>query len=78
MREEGVHHPKNAELVAEAYCMGTLALPEETAFEDHYITCARCAGIVENTALYIGAMQGAARRLREFVRGSERVETAAD
>lgn len=78
VREKGGYHPKNAEQLAEAYCMGALALPEEIAFEDHYIACARCAEIVENTALYVGAMQVAARRLREFVRGVERVETAVD
>ena len=47
--------------------MGRLALPEAIVFEDHYLTCAQCAGIVENADLYIGAMREAARILTGFV-----------
>lgn len=60
------YHPNNVEQAAEAYCMGTLGQPEEATLEDHYITCAECAGIVENTDWYVHAMQEAARRLRGF------------
>jgi hypothetical protein len=47
--------------------MGRLALPEAIAFEDHYLTCAQCAAIVEAADLYVGAMREAARRLTGFV-----------
>jgi hypothetical protein len=60
-------HPTDIEEVAEAYCMGRLALPEAIAFEDHYLTCAQCAAIVEAADLYVGAMREAARRLTGFV-----------
>jgi hypothetical protein len=52
------------EQVAEAYCMGTLPLPETTAFEDQYIACKRCATVVEDADSYVRAMQDAARKLR--------------
>jgi len=53
-----------------------LNLPEAAAFEEHYITCARCAGIVEDADRYVDAMQEAARMLRGFDR--KRAGTATD
>ena len=72
------HHPKNVEQAAEAYCMGTLGLTQATALEDHYITCAQCAGIVENSDLYVHAMQEAARRLRGFARQTNTASATSD
>jgi hypothetical protein len=56
--------PAEVELVAEAYCIGTLPLSETAAFEDHYIACKRCATVVEDTDTYVRVMQDAARKLR--------------
>ncbi|SPF45040.1 hypothetical protein SBA4_330014 [Candidatus Sulfopaludibacter sp. SbA4] len=56
--------------------MGILSLPEAAAFEEHYITCARCAGIVESADRYVEAMREAARMLRGF--GRKRADTATD
>lgn len=53
-----------AEESAEAYLLDHLAPEEAQVFEEHYIACARCAGIVEETNTLIGAMQQAAERLR--------------
>ncbi len=44
--------------------MGALPPSQRAAFEDHYITCSRCAGILESTDLYVRAMQDAAREIR--------------
>lgn len=63
MREKR-NHRRRAGQIAEAYLMGTLPPPEATAFEDHYLTCRRCAAIVEATDLYVRAMKQAARALR--------------
>jgi hypothetical protein len=61
---------------AEAYCMGTLNAADATRFEDHYITCRRCAAIVEDAGLYVRAMQDAAR-LRESRRKTRAAGSAA-
>jgi len=42
-------------------------------FEDHYITCSRCADIVENADVYVRSMQQASRELR---RTTPRVKAA--
>lgn len=44
--------------------METLPASEGTGFEDHYITCDRCAGILDRTHQFVQAMQAAARELR--------------
>ena len=49
---------------AEAYCLGTLTASEAQGFENHYIACSRCAGIVENADTYVSSIQQAARRVR--------------
>ena len=64
MRDRHSYHPKKVRQIAEAYCMGTLPPSEGTAFEDHYITCGRCAGILEDIELYVQAMRAAAWELR--------------
>ena len=64
MRDKRFLHPRKLKQLAEAYCMGTLATPEAVAFEEHYITCRRCAAILESTDCYIRAMQAAAAELR--------------
>jgi hypothetical protein len=45
--------------------MGTLNAADVACYEDHWITCGRCAAIVEETDTYVHAIQDAARRLRE-------------
>ena len=55
--------PTNVEL-AEAYVMGRLTADQSTAFEDHYIVCAACAAVVQETALYVEYMKAAARQVR--------------
>ena len=56
--------PTNREEIAEGYVMGTLPGDERVAFEDHYLTCADCARVLQETAAYVEAMQAAARKLR--------------
>ena len=56
--------PPDPEETAEAYLLYHLPPDQARVFEDHYITCARCAGIVENTDTFIVAMRRAAERLR--------------
>jgi hypothetical protein len=56
--------PADPDQIAEAYCMGTLDRAVTAAFEDHFVTCNRCAEIVEATERYVRAMKVAARRLR--------------
>jgi hypothetical protein len=41
--------------------LGILSPEDATAFEDHYLTCAACAGIVEATEEYVRAMRAAGR-----------------
>jgi hypothetical protein len=48
--------------------MGRLSAADATAFEDHYITCSLCAGVVEDTDRYVRTMATAARRLRGSTR----------
>jgi hypothetical protein len=56
--------PPDAEDVAEAYYMNTLDHPARVAFEDHYLTCARCASIVARTDEFVRSMRNALRQLR--------------
>ncbi len=44
--------------------MGTLDRVEAVIFEDHYITCKRCAAAVEDADHYVRAMKVVAQRLR--------------
>jgi hypothetical protein len=44
--------------------MGTLNAADAMRFEDHYITCSRCAAIVEDADGFVRAMESAARELR--------------
>ena len=44
--------------------MGTLHTDEATAFEDHYVVCNSCAAVLEQTASYVKAMRGAAKKVR--------------
>jgi anti-sigma factor RsiW len=53
--------PDDPEKVAEAYLLHRLPADEQRIFEDHYMTCARCARIVETTAAFIGAVRRAAK-----------------
>jgi hypothetical protein len=54
--------PAKPEEVAEAYMMGTLTKEQATAFEDHYVTCNRCATVLQEVAEYAGSMREAARQ----------------
>jgi anti-sigma factor RsiW len=56
--------PVGLEEVVEAYVMGTLPKGKATAFEDHYITCTRCATVLEKTDEYVDAMRAAAKELQ--------------
>jgi anti-sigma-K factor RskA len=56
--------PTNREEIAERYVMGTLPEDERVAFEDHYLACADCAMVLQETAAYVEAMRAAARKLR--------------
>jgi len=35
--------PADLESIAKSYCMGSLDYATSVAFEDHFLTCARCA-----------------------------------
>ena len=56
--------PADPEEVAEKYTMGILSKEEEAMFEDHYVTCNRCATLLERTAAYVEAMRAAAKKVR--------------
>ena len=56
--------PADAEEVAEAYLMGTLADDDAAAFEEHLLVCGGCMAVVEATVNYVRAMRSAARELR--------------
>ena len=45
--------------------MGTLNAADAMRLEDHYITCSRCAAMVEDADGFVRAMESAARELRE-------------
>ena len=59
------HCPPDLEETAEAYVLGTLTPEDAKAFEDHYITCAACAAVVEATEKYVRAMRAAGRKKRD-------------
>jgi anti-sigma-K factor RskA len=55
------HCPPDPGELAEQYLLGML-LPEEVrTFEDHYLTCADCAAVVEKADAYVRAMRAAGR-----------------
>ena len=54
------HCPPDPEEAAEVYLTHRLPPDEQLIFEDHYMTCARCAGTVEETAAFIEAVRRAA------------------
>jgi anti-sigma factor RsiW len=58
------HCPADPEETAEAYLLANLPAGEASTFEDHYITCPRCAAILEETDRYVVAMKQAAQSLR--------------
>ena len=60
--------PKDPEEIAESYILGNLSGVALAAFEDHYLTCGRCAGLVEEAAHFVVAMQNALRRERSHRR----------
>lgn len=53
--------PLDPEETAEAYVLGTLSPEVAAAFEDHYLTCAACAAVVEAADEYVRAMRAAAK-----------------
>ena len=56
--------PAEVSEIAEAYVMNTLARADAAVFEDHLITCRRCAAVAEDAEHYFRAMKIAAQRLR--------------
>jgi len=56
--------PADLEEIAEAYVMGSLPHDEVLAFEDHYAGCPACATVLQEAAVYVTAVRGAARELR--------------
>ncbi len=65
--------PEDLEARAEAYLLGTLPEREAALFEDHYLTCARCTAVLEESDRYISAFRSAAREAR----GGESATAAA-
>jgi uncharacterized C2H2 Zn-finger protein len=62
----------DVEQVAESYCAGTFSQPDEFTFEDHYLTCPRCASIVATTDEYIRSMKAALWRFRPTEKANPR------
>jgi len=56
--------PEEVSEIAEAYAMDTLARADAAVFEDHLITCRRCAAAAEDAEHYFRVMKIAAQRLR--------------
>ena len=54
--------PPHPDETAEAYVLERLTKSEAAEFEEHYILCARCATVVQETALYLDAMKAAAAK----------------
>lgn len=48
--------PADPEEIAEAYIMGTLTADDAAAFEDHYITCSKCAALLGEANDFVRAM----------------------
>jgi anti-sigma factor RsiW len=49
---------------AEDYLRGTLTPADAAEFEDHYITCPKCADALEDTERFTTAMRKAARHFQ--------------
>jgi hypothetical protein len=56
--------PAELNEIAEAYVMNTLSRADAALFEQHLMTCRRCAAAAEDADHYVRAMKIAARRLR--------------
>jgi hypothetical protein len=54
--------PPDSQETSEEYLRGTLTASDSRIFEDHYITCANCAQVVEQTALFIDSVRRAAEQ----------------
>ena len=63
MRMTSDHCPPDRAEIAEAYVLTRLSPADAIAFEEHYIACAACAAVLQETALYIDAMKAAAEKL---------------
>jgi anti-sigma factor RsiW len=55
--------PQDPQESAEAYLLGRLPPDQAREFEDHYIACAMCAEVVEETDRFVTAIKQAADRL---------------
>jgi hypothetical protein len=62
--EDTQYCPPDIEEIAEGYCMETFDRPARLAFEDHYLSCTRCASVVVTTDESIRSLRAALRRLR--------------
>lgn len=51
--------PRDPEETAEFYLLGMLRPEDAAAFEDHYLTCAACAAMVEKTDQFVTALRAA-------------------
>jgi hypothetical protein len=56
--------PTDVEEIAEAYCLAMLDRSARLDFENHYLTCDLCAGIVAGTDQYIRAMKMALQTIQ--------------
>jgi len=57
--------PSDAAEVAEMYCLKKLSPEEARTFEDHYMTCSRCAQKVQKAQEFVNAIRHAARCLQD-------------
>jgi anti-sigma factor RsiW len=49
--------PANASEIADLYALGRLTPDQESAFEDHYLVCPKCAHAVQLAQDFIAAMR---------------------
>ena len=63
--------PSDAAEVAEMYCLNKLSPEEARTFEDHYMTCPRCAEEVQKAQEFINAIREAARRVQDEEQGRD-------
>lgn len=57
--------PPDAEETAEAYLLNSLSSEEIARFEEHYLTCDRCADVLTAAEDYVASIRIAAQRLRQ-------------
>src|ERR1700755_2443256 len=63
--------PPHIDGIAEAYCLASLDEPTRLVFEDHFLTCARCAAVVANADEYIRSMRTPLRQIQAETTGRQ-------